>query len=219
MRPYDAIIFDFDGTLAELTIDFDLMRRKVRALAMAFLPACPETNGQPVLEMVEALAAIIGKDDPDLGREFHTRCRLTIVAQELDAARDGRLFDFTRPMLSELRARGVATGIITRNCTAAVRSVYPEVEKECDVFIGREDAVRVKPDPIHLTAALDRLGVAPGRALMVGDHPMDVVTATRAGAHGAGVLSGHTAKEELLKAKPRHVAADCMELLRNIAAL
>lgn len=216
MRPYDAILFDFDGTLAELTIDFDLMRRKISALAMAFLPACPETNGQPVLEMVDALAEIIGRDDPALGREFHTRCRLTIVAQELDAAREGQLFDFTRPMLADLRAAGVRTGVITRNCTAAVRTVFAQIDDECDVFIGREDAVRVKPDPIHLTAALDALGVAPSRALMIGDHPMDVESARLAGLHGGAVWSGHTSREHMLAADPTHHAQNCFELLRKV---
>jgi phosphoglycolate phosphatase len=38
-----------------------------------------------------------------------------------------------------------------------------------------------KPDPAHLLAALDRLGAAPGDAIMIGDNEHDVAMAKAAG--------------------------------------
>ena len=212
--PLRALVFDFDGTLARLTIDFELMKRKIAALASGFLPECVTPDGHPVLELVELFGERVREAEGDeTALEFRSRARLVITATELDAARTACLFPGTRAMLAELHALGLATGIITRNCTAAVKRVYPAVERECGVFIAREDAPKVKPDPAHLLAALDRLGVEPGRSLMVGDHPMDIETGKRAGTLTAGVASGNTTREALREAGADLVAGDCAELL------
>jgi phosphoglycolate phosphatase len=138
---------------------------------------------------------------------------LVIQATELDAAREATLFAFTRPLLAELRAGGVKTGILTRNSTAAVKVVFPDVEKCCDVFLAREDVAQVKPHPGHAQAILERLGVHPERALLVGDHPLDVESARRAGLLAAAVTSGHASREDLAAAAPDYLTEDCQELV------
>jgi phosphoglycolate phosphatase len=217
-KPLLALIFDFDGTLSRLTIDFALLRRKITALAEPFLGEAPEPSPLPVLEWLDELAAEIREFDLDLSREFHTRGRLVIQATELDAAREARLFPFTRPLLAELRQAGIKTGILTRNSTAAVKTVFPDVAGCCDAFMAREDATRVKPDPAHTLALLDRLDVAPERTLLVGDHPLDIRTARNAGLLAAGVASGHASREDLAGAAPDFLAADCVELLAQLRA-
>lgn len=217
MRRFDAIIFDFDGTLAEVPLDFDRMRTKLAALAECFLPSRPQVNGQRILEWVDELAREVSElEGEDMGREFHARARLTITATELDAARDGRLYDFTRPILGTLRERGVAAGVITRNITPAVMEVFPDLLDHVGAFIPREDAVRVKPDPMHLEQALGMLGVEPERALMVGDHSMDVETGLRAGAASAGVATGSISEADFRKAGADFTAAHVGELMKRL---
>lgn len=220
-RPAQALLFDFDGTLSHLTIDFALMRRKVAALAEAFLGEAPEVEegrSLPVLEWLDELAEEVRGFDRAMAQEFHCRGRLVIQATELDAARDAELFPFTRPLLARLRAGGIKTGILTRNSTAAVKVVFPDVEKACDVFMAREDAPRVKPHPDHALAVLARLGVAPQRAILVGDHPLDVQTAKNAGLYSAAVASGASGREVLAAAGPDWLAADCAELMDMLLA-
>jgi len=209
----EAIVFDFDGTLAELTLDFDLMKRKIAALGEVFLGERPEPDGTPALEWLDRLVARAMELDRDEGLEFASRGRLVLAAMELDAAREGRLFPFTRPALTLLRDRGVATGVITRNISAAVRLVFPEIEAEVGVFLAREAAVRVKPDPAHLMQALGRLGADPARTLMVGDHPMDVETGRRAGALCAAVTSGRQGADAFAAMEPDFIAPDVGALL------
>ena len=215
---FHALLFDFDGTLSRLTIDFTRLRRKITALAEPFLGEEPEPSELPVLEWLDELAAEIREFDEDLSREFHTRGRLVIQATELDAAREAELFPYTRPLLAGLRQAGVKTGILTRNSTAAVKIVFPDVTACCDAFMAREDAARVKPHPDHARALLQRLGVAPGAALLVGDHPLDMETARRAGLFSAAVVSGHASREALAAAKPDYLAQDCPELLDQLRA-
>lgn len=215
---FHALLFDFDGTLAHLTIDFTRLRRKITALAEPFLGEEPEPSALPVLEWLDELALEIAGFDEALGREFHTRGRLVIQATELDAAREAELFPYTRPMLAGLRQAGVKTGILTRNSTAAVKTVFPDVTACCDAFMAREDAARVKPHPDHALALLRRLDVAPDAALLVGDHPLDIETARRAGIFAAAVVSGHASREALAEARPDFLAKDCPELLDQLRA-
>jgi len=214
----EAILFDFDGTLSSLTLDFDRLRRKITALAEPFLGEEPEPSTLPVLEWLDELAGEIREFDHALGQEFHCRGRLVIQATELDAARESELFPFTRPMLASLRACGIKTGILTRNSTAAVKVVFPDIAACCDAFVAREDTPRVKPDPAHALAVLARLNVAPERALLVGDHPLDIQAARAAGLYSAAVESGHSSREALAAAHPDYLARDCAELMTLLCA-
>ena len=212
-----AVVFDFDGTLATLTIDFELMRRKVAAVAQAFLDGRFFDHGQPILEWMDDLAKAVEETDGlDLAREFHTRCRFVVMDMEIKAAEHGKLFAYTRPMLEELRSRNMATGIITRNCFPAVTAVFPDVELEIGVLLSRESVARVKPNPGHLRAAMDKLGVEPQACLMVGDHPLDVETGKRAGVRTAAVASGRTSLEVLAEAEPDFLLPDCSGLLAEL---
>ncbi len=193
--PFSAVLFDFDGTLSTSTIDFARLRRKITALAEPFLGEEPEPSDLPVLEWIDELSAEIREFDEDLGKQFHTRGRLIVQAHELDAAREAALFPFTRPMLAGLRESGVKTGVLTRNSTAAVKTIFPDIRSCCDAFMAREDAPRVKPHPDHALALLSRLDVAPAEALLVGDHPIDVETARRAGLAAGAVTSGQANRE------------------------
>jgi phosphoglycolate phosphatase len=217
MQKLDAIIFDFDGTLAELTLDFDLMKRQIAALGEVFLDKRPEPGPTPVLEWLEELVQETLKRDRAEGLEFRTRGQLVITAMEMDSARQGNLFDFTRPVLKKLNSLNVASGVITRNISAAVKVVFPDIEEQVQVFIPRETAIRVKPDPSHLLQALERLGARPSRSLMVGDHPLDIETAKAAGTLSAAVTSGSVKNDAFLPIAPDFIAKDIADLMETLS--
>ena len=156
------------------------------------------------------------KWDEDEGKEFRTRGHLVITATELDAARDGKLFEFTRPTFELLKERGIASGVITRNISAAVRVVFPEIEEMAQTFVPREIACKVKPDPAHLFQALDCVGAAAANSLMVGDHPMDVQTAKNAGALSAAVTSGNVDAAGFAHLNPDFIAEDVGQLMQQL---
>jgi len=216
MAKLDAIIFDFDGTLADVSLDFDLMKTKIAALGEVFLEERPVPNSTPALEWLEELVRQAMELDEAEGREFRTRGQLVITAMELDAAREGRLFEFTRPALSRLDATGIASGVITRNISAAVKIVFPDIEACTRVFIPREDAARVKPDPDHLLRALKVVGADPGKSLMVGDHPMDIQTARNAGTLSAAVTTGRVEADGFASLSPDFIASDVSVLMADL---
>ena len=219
MHKLDAIIFDFDGTLAGLTLDFDLMKRKIAALGEVFLDERPEPGPTPALEWLEELVEETLKRDRAEGMEFRTRGQLVITAMEMDAARQGELFEFTRPVFETLNSRGVPAGVITRNISAAVKVVFPDIEELVRVFIPRETACRVKPDPGHLLQALECIGADPARSLLVGDHPMDIETAKAAGSLSAAVTSGRTDVEGFRDIAPDFVASNVDVLMAELCKM
>lgn len=218
MHKLDAVIFDFDGTLAELTIDLEFMKTKIAALGEVFMDERPTPCETPALEWLEELVQQVMKRDRDEALEFRSRGRLVIAAMEMDAAREGRLFEYTRPTFEVLKQHGIAAGVITRNISAAVRVVFPDIEEVAQVFIPRETARSVKPNPAHLIQALDVVGVKPENALMVGDHPMDIQTGRAAGSLCAAVTSGAVSESGFESARPDFLAPDVGELMDHLAA-
>ncbi|MBA4396042.1 MAG: hypothetical protein C0394_01430 [Syntrophus sp. (in: bacteria)] len=197
-----CVVFDFDGTLAKLNIDFSRMRQGVMDLICGYNVPRGDNGLKDlfVLEMITAGADLVSQYQPGREIEFSERAHALIADIEINAARKGALFNGTRDLLTAMQRKGVRTGVITRNCLAAVQTLFPDIYQYTQVVITREQTPHVKPHPGHLTAALDILNVAARQAAMVGDHPMDIKTGIDAGAFSIGVLTGYSGREALEQA-------------------
>ena len=209
----EAVVFDFDGTLAELVLDFTAMKARVTNAARAYLADVPPPDGLPALEYADQLAARIRATTPGDATAFLRDVARAIMEQEIEAAGQAALFPHTRAALAALAAKGIPTGIITRNCRAAVDRIFPDAATHVGVILARDDTPHVKPDPRHLLTALAALGATPARSLMVGDHPMDLATGRAAGTLTAGVASGRVPRGELATHAPDYLAGDVGELV------
>ncbi|MBU4563413.1 MAG: HAD hydrolase-like protein [Desulfarculus sp.] len=199
-----GIIFDFDGTLAELNLDFGLMAQRVEELARVEGFSGPWPAGY-LLEVVKLVS-------DRMGDGFAGRAELVIEAVELEAAGRGRLFPFTRPLLAQGRERGLSLGVVSRNCGAAIRHLLPEADA-LNAFLPRERAPRPKPHPDQLWDACRQMGLEPGQAAMVGDHPTDMQAAVAAGCVAVGVTSGRVDEAGLREAGATVVLPDAGEVL------
>ncbi|WP_034641788.1 HAD family hydrolase [Desulfovibrio inopinatus] len=195
--PICAIIFDFDGTLAELTLDFDIMKSRLFTMGHAYFDSPPSVYDRPALEWIEGSAGLLPEPQAKM---FRQDAMNIIQGMEVEAATRGRLFPFTRIVFKKLRQVGIKTGIITRNCRPAVLTVFPDWAEYTDVLLTRDDVPYVKPNPAHLTNALERLAVPVEHGLMVGDHPMDIQTGKNAGTLTAGSASGRFSIHALFQA-------------------
>ncbi|MFW5899667.1 MAG: HAD family hydrolase [Desulfovermiculus sp.] len=212
-----GVLFDFDGTLAELHINFDHMRSQVADLASLFIGDDVQSPGVPVLEWIDELACKMSRELPqEEVLEFQSRCRLRLVGLEMKAAQKGKLFPYSRGVLAGLREMGVKTAVVTRNCTAAVQTVYPQIRREVDCLLARDDVHRVKPDPEHLNAAATRLGLHRTECLMVGDHWLDIVAAQKAGMRSAAVQTGNVRAADLAACEPDFIAPEVLSLVQEL---
>jgi len=195
-----TIIFDFDGTLAALNVDFKAMRSGVlERIRSRGLPPEPFEN-LFALEMITEAREVLSVSDPSQAELFSNEAFDFIRGIEVTSAREGRVFEGVPDMLLALRKRQIATAVLTRNCRDAVKTMYPDIEGHVDMLMTRDDVDRVKPDPLHLLTVLEQLKADPRSTLMVGDHPMDISVGKAAGTLTAGVLTGSSSREALLAA-------------------
>lgn len=206
-------MFDFDGTLAESTLDFAEMRAAVLDLTLGYGLSVDHSDNRPVLELIDNAHARLLSCAPAAAATYRTDAIELISRREIAAARGGRLFVGVRPFLSALRNRGLKLAIITRNCETALRIVFPDVDDYVDAVISREKTPHVKPHPDHLARAVALLAVDPSRTLLIGDHPIDMRAGTAAGIRAIGVLCGAGTRDELTDAGAHAVLSTVHELL------
>ncbi len=214
--PFRAIVFDFDGTLAKLNIDFSGMRAAILDLIARYRIPAEGIMNLHILEMIEAAANRLALRSPDEASPFSHAAHALIAGIEIEAASKGTLFAGTKPLLTELVRRSIRIGVVTRNCRAAVSKTFPDIDHYCQAVLTRDDTEQIKPHPKHLTTALRLLGTLPADAAMVGDHPLDIQLGREAGTFTIGVLSGHSTREALCGAGADLILPDASSILNNI---
>ncbi|MGP1450433.1 MAG: HAD family hydrolase [Wolinella sp.] len=86
-----------------------------------------------------------------------------------------------------------------------------------ETVIGREDVTHVKPHAEPILKALgsfetSRQILESGRVFMIGDTPLDIMSAQNAGVNDIGVLSGY-ANENILKTYTKNIANNALEAI------
>jgi phosphoglycolate phosphatase len=192
---FDAVVFDLDGTLADTAPDLSAHLNEM--LAEFGRPGLPLEeirtmigDGARVLLQrgLEASGGVpAGADLDALFLQFLTRYTARPV-------RYGAVYDGVLDVLDGLEAAGVKLGVCTNKAQAPSDAVLAELglDRYFPVVIGG-DSLRVrKPDPGHLRAVVERLGVAPQQAVMVGDSDTDLLTARATGMPCVLVSFGYT---------------------------
>ncbi|MCU4716626.1 HAD family hydrolase [Halapricum hydrolyticum] len=162
---YDAVIYDLDGTLVELDVDWAQVRRRVAAV----LEARGVETGEATLWQLF-----------DRAREAEHYPAVENRVAEFE--REGARTSSKLPLAEELPWDG-PTGVVSLNAESACRIALEVhgLDSAVDVLIGRDTVEESKPHPQPLRAALSALDVSPDNALFVGDSASDAETARRAG--------------------------------------
>ena len=176
----DAVFFDLDGTLADTcpdmarTVNVMRERRGLAPVAEAYVRPHVSRGARGMILAAFEIAA----EHPDftaMRDEF-----LEIYAANLCIGT--RLFPGMDALLDRLDRSGVAWGVVTNKFERLARPVVEAlVGKRAAVIVGGDTCARAKPHPDPLLHAARTVGVAPARALYVGDDERDVQAARAAG--------------------------------------
>lgn len=207
-----AFVFDFDGTLAVLNIDFSLMKERVFELIDCFDVDRESVKEKYLLEVIDEVYSVLLERNIRDAEEFYQEAHRVLHQIEMEAAEKGKLLPGVKKALRTVRAKGIKLGIVTRNCEEAVRRVFPGINGFCDIFISRNSIAKVKPHPEHLAAVLKALEVPAGKALMIGDHIIDIQAGKRAGMKTIGVLTGRTTRKEFEEAGADYILREVPEV-------
>jgi putative hydrolase of the HAD superfamily len=122
----------------------------------------------------------------EAGIQAEEKIVMKLLGMMQNAQMDIVLYDDTLPVLTDLKARGLATGLISnieKNMTEAIQKLG--IAQKLDIVVTSQDAGAAKPQPEIFIYALEKAGVQPSEALYVGDQcQVDVVGANVAGMKG-----------------------------------
>ena len=211
MPKYEAVLFDFDGTLAP-NLDLRGMRQDLLSFTLQ-KTAIPKEKIERLymLELIDYTAEWLesqGKTSANYVKAAHKQIKDT----EVNTARKTQVFPETLGLLSSLRRAGMRVGIVTRNCDEAVRTVFPDLDEHIDAFISRDTAICLKPDPGHLQQCLDNMNCKANKSVMVGDSIMDVQAGAALSMFTVGVLTGSSDKHDFQQASTDIVLESIAEL-------
>ena len=209
----ETVIFDYDGTLVHLNINFRVMRQGVEKFLADYGIEPGRLKEFYILEMIDEATRLISEKNPSEGHYFYYKALAIVTEHEVRAAKKGKIFPGVINMLKLLGKRGVKVGIITRNCNKAVKMVFPSIESYCDVFIPRDYVTRVKPHPDHLALTLKKMAVKNlACCFMVGDHVLDIEGGKRMGMKTVGVLTGKATRQDFVQAGTDFILDDVTEI-------
>jgi len=190
---FDAYVFDLDGTLIDIK-DITWFRRVQRAVYEefgVFLP--PDADLYPALklpdpESVEYLRGL-GIDDP---RRYWDRLEEEDYREREKLLHSGFLHAY--PDVGTLAELPGKIALVS-NTPGSVARLELEMTGLLhhfeEIFTTQYNDEYSKPNPYGILHVLEKMGVAPESAIMVGDSDLDVLAGKNAGTHTAHLIREH----------------------------
>lgn len=165
MTAYDALVYDLDGTLVHLDVDWDRVTEETAAILSA---RGVDIGGMNLWDVLQTA------DEQGVRRQVEETIR--------DHERAGARSADRLPIADRLPA-DVPVAVCSLNCEAACRIALElhGLDRHVATIVGRDTLSTHKPDPAPLLAAIRALDAQPSRSLFVGDTERDELTAERAG--------------------------------------
>ena len=183
---HQPILFDLDGTLIDSSLDIAAaVNRTMRNLSLPELPDDEITGyvGDGVRKLMRRVFADQGRSNLDEAvRAFKADYLSNSLVQT-------RPYPGIEDLLDKLRPHKLA--VVTNKPIAMARRILAGLglDGHFSAVVGGDEApLKPLPDPIGL--ALNRLGEGAQGALMVGDHPNDILAGRAAGLTTCGVCWG-----------------------------
>lgn len=210
-----AVIFDFDGTLADSYAAIASSVNHVRAghgLAPLDVAEVKRYVGRgPEYLLTHTVPGGNLADDFACYRAHHPTVMLELT----------HLLPGVAELLPALRRLGKKIGL----CSNKPRLFSEELLQHLgiaacfDVVLGVEDVPRPKPAPDMLLRAIERLALPSAAVLYVGDMTVDIETARAAGVRVWVAPTGCDERKTLEDAKPDRLLTDLREMVAEIGRM
>jgi HAD superfamily hydrolase (TIGR01509 family) len=158
-----AFIFDWDGVIAETSLDFTEVKNKyygdksaMLLEDMVTLEPCMRESLMRDLEDVEMLGAARATPVPGVSS-----------------------------VLEWVKKNEIPWAVVSRNCRKSILKAAEVIEMTLPAIVrSRDDGDCVKPDPRALRQTCEQLSAPPSQSLLIGDYIYDMMGARRAGMRG-----------------------------------
>ena len=186
-----AVLFDFDGTLADTAAD--LARSVNRLRAARGLRDLPLEQLRPYASsgargLLEAGLGVL-PDHPE-----YKALREAFMQHYTDeVCVDTRLFSGIGDLLAAIEARGLRWGIVTNKSTGPTQLIVKALglEARAACVVCGDTTPHLKPHPASLLHAASALALAPADCVYLGDDLRDIQAARAAGMRSVAVEWGY----------------------------
>jgi phosphoglycolate phosphatase len=184
-----AVLFDFDGTLADTAPDLAAAVNRMRV----------EQGQEPLpLERLRPFASAgarglvhaafgVKPGDPDYASLRETF--LELYAERV--CRETRLFPGVAELLRALHTREIRWGVVTNKATRFTEQILLSLQLKPDCVACGDTTAHLKPHPASLLHAAEQLNLPPGSCCYLGDDLRDMKAARAAGMRPIAVEWGY----------------------------
>lgn len=197
---YDAILYDFDGTLV------DSIPMIVKSFEMTFEAVLGVKKDPEELKKTIGLplwTAFKKYDEPTqkVLLETYRRVNENLLETEI------KHFPGVDDMLSMVKQSGLPQGVVTSKGKDAALFTMNQfnMARFFEVFVSRDDTIEHKPNPEPLIFAAKQLGISDmSKIVYVGDSVHDIICAHAAGSASAAVGWTRMPREDLKALNPTY---------------
>jgi len=205
--PFDLVVFDLDGTLADTLPDITAALNMT--LAEAGLPSLPQEEvmryvGDGAAKLVErALPSSEGSRDVEALTDSF------VAHYERKPSVHARLYPGVPAMLDTLAQAGVVTAVLTNKRGSVARLLLGQLLPGNPLrdIIGDGDGFPRKPDPAAVKTLIARAGTRAARTAVVGDGLPDMRMGRAASTTTIAAAWGYVPRDQLAAEEPTWIAA------------
>ncbi len=208
----EAVVFDLDGTILD-TLG-DLSNSVNFALAKNNLPGRSQEEVRGFVG--NGIRLLIERAVPEgTSTERIDACFDDFKAHyKENSAVLTKAYDGMTELLSELKAKGIKTAVVSNKADFAVQILVEKYFQGLfDYSVGEKDGIRRKPCPDSLLCAMDYLGVTKNNCVYVGDSDVDIQTARNSGVECICVTWGFRNEDFLKGFSPDYIVHTPEEIL------
>jgi phosphoglycolate phosphatase len=211
---FDLIIFDWDGTLIN-SIDWIAGCIQRSAERCGFVtPDYQATKNVIGLSIERAMQTLLPEADEDTQNQLVTNYAEEYFSKQLSQE---DFFPGVYDMLVQLQHTGYQLAVATgKTRDGLAQALHATNTKDLFSVTRCADETQSKPHPKMLQEIIEVTGIAPERALMVGDSIYDLQMALNAQISSVGVLCGANSEALLQQYNPLVCLSQPAELLNLI---
>jgi HAD superfamily hydrolase (TIGR01549 family) len=187
-----GVIFDMDGTVVDVTYDWNEIREELNS------------QGKPILFYLKSL------EEPEKSEKWKI-----LEEYEREATEKARLKPGIRGFLDLLSKKGIKKALVTNNSQKSASFLLEKFNLEFDCVISRESGLW-KPSGAPFQAVLEMLGLEKEECCVVGDSHFDIKASQEAGISNVFILNED---KERFSSMPAEVFSSVEELTKRIERL
>ncbi len=188
-----AVLFDFDGTLADTAADLCAALNRLRVRRS--LEPLPVETARPYASMGARGLLRIGFGLQPQDAEYAALREEFLRCYEEKVCVDTCLFPGMRELLDELESRAIRWGIVTNKSTRLTDLIVRALSLAPDCVVCGDSTPHLKPHPAPLLLAAKTLDVPLQRCFYLGDDLRDIQAARAAGMRPVAVEWGYVSPD------------------------